>query len=119
MAQEEGFVNENFEAILTIRLLNGSQLECALDTGFNGFLLLPRKFIEDNSLPFVGSEFVIMVEENTTEVEVVSGEIIWLGETLPVRILVSETEETLIGTKMLIDSKLEIDYKNLTVKITK
>jgi hypothetical protein len=50
---------------------------------------------------------------------VVAGVVKWLGKNLPVRILVSETDETLIGTQMLIDSKLEIDYKDLTVKITK
>jgi clan AA aspartic protease len=119
MAQEKGFVTEDLEAILKIRLVNGSQIECALDTGFNGFLLLPRKFIENNLLSFVGNESVIMVEQNTTEVEVAAGEIIWLGEKLAVRILVSENNECLIGTKMLVDSKLEIDYKDLTVKITK
>ena len=80
---------------------------------------MPRKFIEDNSLAYLGRESVIMVEQNTTEVDLVAGEVNWLGETLPVRILVSETDEALIGTQMLIDSILEIDYKNLTVKITK
>ncbi|MEP6904225.1 MAG: hypothetical protein ABJA66_21075 [Actinomycetota bacterium] len=119
MAEEKGFVTENSETILTNELSNGAQIECVLDTGFNGFLLLPRKFIEDNSLDIVGRESVIMVEQNTTEVEVASGQINWLGKTLSVRILVSETDESLIGTQMLIDSLLEIDYKNLTVKITK
>jgi clan AA aspartic protease len=119
MAQETGLVTDDLEAILRITLVNGSQIECALDTGFNGFLLLPRNFIENNSLPFVGNESVIMVEQNTTEVEVAAGEVNWLGEKLAVRILVSENDECLIGTQMLVDSKLEIDYKNLTVKITK
>jgi predicted aspartyl protease len=63
MAQEKGFVTENLDAVLSITLTNGSQIECALDTGFNGFLLLPRKFIEDNSLPLVGTESVVMVEK--------------------------------------------------------
>ncbi len=48
MAQEKGFVTEYLETVLTIELSNGSQIECVLDTGFNGFLLLPRKFVEDN-----------------------------------------------------------------------
>jgi len=104
---------------LIIELSNGSQIECVLDTGFNGLLLLPRKFIEDNSLDFVGRESVIMVEQNTTEVDIASGEINWLDKKLSVRILVSETDESLIGTQMLIDSLLEIDYKNRLVKITK
>lgn len=119
MAQEKGFVTENSETVLTIELSTGSQIECVLDTGFNGFLLLPRMFIEDNSLDLVGRESVIMVEQNTIEIDVASGEINWLGKTFSVRILVSETDESLIGTQMLIDSLLEIDYKNLTVKITK
>jgi clan AA aspartic protease len=119
MAQEKGFVTENLETILTIELSNGSPIDCVLDTGFNGFLLLPRKFIEDNSLDFVGREAVIMVEQNTIDIDVASGEIKWLGKILSVRILVSETDEALVGTQMLIDSLLEIDYKNLTVKITK
>ena len=37
MAQEKGFVTEDLETVLTIELSNGSQIECLLDTGFNGF----------------------------------------------------------------------------------
>jgi clan AA aspartic protease len=119
MAQEKGFVTESLDAILTIKLATGSQIEGAIDTGFNGFLLLPRRFIEDNSLPLVGTESVVMVEQNITEVEVAAGEVIWLDSKLAVRILVSENDECLIGTQMLVDTKLEINYKNFSVKITK
>jgi clan AA aspartic protease len=119
MAQEKGFVTENLESVMKIQLVNGSEIECVIDTGFNGFLLLPRKFIEDNSMRFVGIESVTMVEQNTTEIEVASGIINWLGKRLSVRILVSETGESLIGTEMLIGTILEIDYINSTVKITK
>ncbi|MGC2238441.1 MAG: hypothetical protein WA584_19965 [Pyrinomonadaceae bacterium] len=104
---------------MTVELSNGSHIECILDTGFNGFLLLPRKFIEDNLLDLVGRESVVMVEQNTIEIDIAAGEINWLGENVPGRILVSETDEALVGTQMLVDSVLEIDYKNLTVKITK
>ena len=119
MSQEKGFVNEYLEAVLSVRLVNGSNVECILDTGFNGSLLLPRKFIEDNSMLLVGREPVVMVEQNIIEVDVVAGEINWLGGKSLVRVLVSETDEALIGTQMLVDSALEIDYKNKTVKITK
>lgn len=119
MAQEKGFVNENLEAVLTIELSNGSTMECVLDTGFNGFLLLPRSFVEANSLDFVGREAVTMVEQKTTEIDFAAGTVKWLGEEILVGILVSEVNESLLGTQMLIDSVLKIDYKNLTVKITK
>ena len=119
MAQEEGFVNENLEAVLTVKLSNGSQIECAIDTGFNGSFLFPRKLVEDNSMRFLGKEEVTMVEQNTTFIETALAHIHWLGEAVSIQILVSENEESLIRTQMLIDTKLEVDYKNLTVKITK
>lgn len=43
----------------------------------------------------------------------------WLGDSFSIRILISEVGDALIGVEMLIDSVLEVDYKNLTVTITK
>lgn len=119
MAQEKGLVNENLEAVLEIVLSNGAKIECVIDTGFNGSFLFPRSFVEENSMRFVGKEEVTMVEDNTIYIETALAEVNWMGEEFSVQILVSENNECLIGTQMLIDSKLEIDYKNFTVKITK
>lgn len=119
MAQEKGFVNENLEAVLVVKLSNDSQIQCAIDTGFNGSFLFPRKFVEDNSMQFVGKEEVTMVEQNTTFIETALAQLNWLGKEFLIQILVSENDECLMGTQMLIDSKLEVDYKNLTVQITK
>ena len=119
MAQKKGFVNENFEAVLNIKLSDGATIDCVLDTGFNGTLILPREFTEENAiLPFSRVQ-VDLVEDKTAEIDVASAEVQWLGEEVSINILVSETDEALIGTQMLIDAILEIDYKNLTVKITK
>ena len=60
-----------------------------------------------------------MVEQNAAEVEVAAGEVNWFGTNVFVKILVSEHDERLVGTQMLVDSKLEINYKNLTVRITR
>jgi clan AA aspartic protease len=119
MAQETGFVTEYLDAIFVIELENGSNIELAIDTGFNGGLLLPRKFVEDNSLELIGLEPVNMIEGHHDVVDVVEAKINWLDEIIKVDALVSEAGDCLIGTKMLAGSKLEIDYKNLTVKITK
>ena len=68
---------------------------------------------------FAGREEVVLVEEISAEIDTAMAEAIWLDETFPIRILVSETNEALIGTQMLVDSILEIDHINSTVKITK
>ncbi len=119
MAEEKGVVNNYLEAVLQIRLTNGATIECVLDTGFNGWLLLPRKFVEANSLLFVGREEVVMVEEISTEIDTAAAEVNWMDSDLSIHIFVSETDEALIGVEMLVDSILEVDYKNQTVKITK
>jgi len=119
MAEEKGVVNNYLEAVLHIRLTNGATIECVLDTGFNGSLLLPREFVEENSMLFVGREKVIMVEEISTEIDTAAAKVNWLGKDLLLHVFVSETDEALIGVEMLVDSLLEIDYKNQTVKITK
>ena len=119
MAEEKGLVNENLEAVLRIKLQNNAVIDCVIDTGFNGSLLLPRKFVEENSMTFLGLEKVELVEKISAEIETALAEINWFDEKISILIYVSETGDSLIGTEMLIDSLLEIDYRNLTVKITK
>jgi len=119
MVEEKGVVNDNLEAVLEIQLTNGSVIECVIDTGFNGSLLLPRNFVETNSMFFIGSEEVELVEEITAEIDTAIADIKWLDEEFSARIFVSEADEASIGTEMLADALLEIDYKNQTVKITK
>jgi len=119
VVEEKGIVNENLEAVLQVRLTNGATIKCVLDTGFNGSLLLPREFVEINAMLFVGREKVMMVEEISTEIDTAIAEVNWLDEEFSIRIFISETDEFLIGTQMLADTLLEINYKNRTVKITK
>ena len=70
-------------------------------------------------MDFVGFEEVELVEKISARIETALAKVIWLGKEMSVLIYISETDEALIGTEMLIDSVLGIDYKNLTVKITK
>ena len=44
MAEEKGLANENAEAVLRIELADGASIDCVLDTGFNGSLILPQSF---------------------------------------------------------------------------
>ena len=119
MFQEKGSVNNFSEAVVVIRLFNDSSISCILDTGFNGSLFLPRSFVEENDLTIGTREVLQAAEDQLFEVDTATAEIKWLGGKSSVTVFVSETNEALLGTEMLIDSVLEIDYKNLTVKITK
>lgn len=119
MAEEKGFVNENSEAVLRIELNDGSSIDCVLETGFNGNLILPKNFVEKYTSVIPLRVRIELAEGKTAEVGMTTVDVKWLGDEFSINILVSDAEESLIGTEMLIDSVLEIDYKNLTVKITK
>jgi len=54
--KEFGKVSENLEPIITLVFINGAEIDCAVDTGFNGTLFLPREFIELNGFDLIGEE---------------------------------------------------------------
>jgi clan AA aspartic protease len=119
MFQEKGSVNNNLEAVIWVQLVNQSKINCLLDTGFNGTLFLPRKFVEENNLSIGVREVLQAAEDQIFEVDTATAKFNWLGGEISITVFVSEMDEALIGIEMLADTLLEIDYKNLTVKITK
>ena len=56
MAEEIGRVNDQLEAYVMVSLTSGGTIECLIDTGFSGALMLPRSFVEQNNLPLTGQE---------------------------------------------------------------
>ncbi len=119
MAQQTGEVHDSLQAFVQIELTNRATFDCLLDTGFDGALILPRSFVQANSISIVGDETYTAAEGNEFTADIGVAEIKWLGSVFSIRVLVSEVGDALIGVEMLADTILEIDYKNLTVKITK
>ncbi|MDQ3133061.1 MAG: hypothetical protein M3Q99_20205 [Acidobacteriota bacterium] len=104
---------------MPISLTNGSTVNCLLDTGFNGALMFPRSFAEANSIKITGSETFTAAEETVFTADIGIAEIDWLDDDFLIRIIISDSNDALIGVEMLVDTILEIDYINSTVKITK
>ena len=80
---------------------------------------MPRDFIAQNALAFVGRETFKTVDNHEIDADIALAEIEWLGERQTQRAIVSETDETMIGTEMLIGAVLTIDYIAASVTITK
>lgn len=119
MFQKTGSVNEKLQAILEVELSSGATFECLLDTGFQGTIVVPRKFAEENFLEITGRETFLGAESHDIEFDTAIAEINWLGETFSLPVLVSESIEALIGAEMFIDTVLEVNYIAATVKIIK
>ena len=115
-----GKVNENLEPIITLEFVGGAEIECVVDTGFNGMLYLPRDFIESNNFDLIGEESFHSVGQAEAHLaKVFSAKVKWLSEEIEVAIIASEYGSALIGAEMMLEAKLEIDYVNSTVIIEK
>jgi len=115
-----GFVNESDEPVIEVKLDLGKEkraVNAVIDTGFNGYISVPKKLIDESDWDFLGIE----------EYELASGELmrerVFLGrieigtEKLAVFILSSNSSDTLIGTKLLKNRVLTINFADKTLKI--
>lgn len=118
MAYEYGTVNDLREACLPIRFDENLLLEFVIDTGFSGWMMLPRAVIHSLQLEVVGTIDCNTVNGISIEAEFVETEIEWLGEKRAVFILISEGQDALIGTRLLDGARLTIDYLENTVTLT-
>lgn len=116
MAEETGRVTAAREAILRLRLTAGEAVECLVDTGFTGALVLPQSLVTRLGLPVVGREVFEMVGGQRFIASVALAEVEWLGRAMTVRVIVGE--DTLLGTELLDGTKLVIDYVMHTVTIS-
>jgi clan AA aspartic protease len=116
MAKETGRVTATREALLRLQLSAGETVECLVDTGFTGALVLPEALVTRLNLPVVGREVFEMVGGRQFIASVALADLEWLGETRTVRVIVSE--DTLLGTELLDRTQLIIDYIARTVTVS-
>ncbi|MEJ7575924.1 MAG: hypothetical protein WKF74_02845 [Pyrinomonadaceae bacterium] len=118
MAHESGSVTGTREAVLRVRFDGGEIVECAIDTGFNGHLVLPRSVVSHLGLPVIGREIFETVSENFITADLAEANIAWLGQVRTVEVIVSEGEDSLLGTGLLDGTRLTINYVTHTVTIS-
>lgn len=53
MPQESGNVNARREALVEIRFVGGGTLECVVDTGFDGAVIIPAPVAKRLALPVI------------------------------------------------------------------
>ena len=116
MAEETGRVTAAREALLRLRLIAGETVECLVDTGFTGALVLPQSLVTRLGLPVVGREVFEMVGGHRFVASVALAEVEWLGETRAVRVIVSE--DSLLGTELLDGTRLTVDFIAYTVTVS-
>ena len=115
-------VNENDEPLVPITLIVGKKhkrYEAVLDTGFNGYLSVPQSIADQSQWYFAGHEEYEIATGDVVREKVYLGGVIFDWKQFTTHIVTSHAQDILIGTKLLADKKLRIDFKKKTLWLTK
>jgi clan AA aspartic protease len=107
----QGYVNENFEAIISVSVKNGNSLksfDAVIDTGFTGFLSLPTAIIMELGLQWSYRDRATLGDGSETVFDVYNAEIVWNGKLREIEIDAAETEP-LLGMALLRGYRLQVD----------
>ncbi len=109
-----GTVTPGREAVLPVRILglDGREIEveAGIDTGYNGFLTLPKKLIEELALPFGGTAQASLGDGSDVRMEIYVATVLWDGSERPALVLEAEGG-ALVGMAMLDGCRVTIDVE--------
>ncbi|HEY9825814.1 MAG TPA: clan AA aspartic protease [Stenomitos sp.] len=107
----QGYVNQNYEAMLSLVVRNGDKLKsitAVIDTGFTGFLSLPTSIITELELPWSYRDRATLGDGSEVLFDIYEGMVIWGGQYREIEINAAETEP-LVGMSMLRGYRLQVD----------
>ncbi len=110
----KGHVTPDRVAILVVDVHGGegqvASLEATVDTGYDGFLTLPKSIVEELDLSYLGPARAALGDGNEVRMDVFVAAVQWEGG--PRDVLVLEAEgEVLVGMAMLVGSRLTMDVE--------
>jgi len=78
----QGYVNENYEAVISVVVKNGAKLKsvnAVIDTGFTGFLSIPSAIIAELELPWSYRDRATLGDGSETLFDIYEANVIWNG----------------------------------------
>jgi clan AA aspartic protease len=117
-----GEVDHSGRAIVNLSVrpsadVDASPLAVWVDTAFTGELVIPRKTVQALKLRQSAAVKAGLADGTQVVLETYSCLIDWFGRTQIVEVVENEGQTPLLGTGLLRDRRLEIDYRLRTVVI--
>ncbi|MBI3301205.1 MAG: hypothetical protein HYZ72_03885 [Deltaproteobacteria bacterium] len=116
----EGRVNENLEPVVEIGLQRRdtiTTIQTVVDTGFSGTLCLAERHIDLLDLEFKFVERYELANGEVIVKDVFRGRVVFDEREQEVDLILTTSQDTLIGASLLQDYRLSIDYPGGTVRI--
>src|SRR5262249_45386057 len=108
-----GAVNASLEAVIKLRVIDrdGSEheLEFVIDTGYNGYMTLPRTLISNFGLEYVCTEFATLAEGHEQAFDVYNARVWWDGDVKEIEADATDGD-LLVGTAMLENHDLQTRF---------
>ena len=118
----QGVVNQSREATISLVVGNANRqnqlIDAVIDTGYTGFLSLPREIIVNLNLPWTGIDRGTLGDGSEVTFEVYAATIIWDGQYQIIPINEAETDP-LVGMSLLYGYDLyirSVEGGNVTIK---
>lgn len=107
-----GRVDRAYDATIPVDILErGSRLhrlEVPIDTGFEGYLMLPLRIVHQFGMTLERRVTMTLANEQDSVFERYLSEVLWFGRPLTVSVLASENQ-SLVGKYLLAGTHIEID----------
>lgn len=117
-----GIVDESLRALLDVPVAarkgdERTSLRVWIDTAFNGGLVIPHQYVEQMGLKQGSTTAAILADGRSIDLETFTCYLDWFGETCRTQVVANEGQFPLLGTMLLAERTLTIDYKARTVTL--
>lgn len=116
----QGYVTEALDPIIEIGLKRGEAMEfipTIIDTGFSGYLCLSKRYEDKIEMVFHHVERYELANGEVVVMDVFRGTILFGGRAHVVDLILTSSQDTLIGASLLKDYRLAIDYPRRVVEV--
>ena len=118
----KGIVDEELRALIDISISaddggNKEPLRAWIDTAFNGGLVISRREIERLGLKEASSAPAVLADGQLVDLATFTCYLNWFGKEYRTQVVANDGECSLLGTMLLADRSLLIDYKQKSVSL--
>jgi clan AA aspartic protease len=117
-----GIVDDELRALVKVKIArpDGStsqEITVWVDTAFNGSLVLPDAIVDSLMLPQQSTAEAILADGKKVELATFGCEIDWFGKSYVSQVTTNASKFGLLGTMLLANRKLIVDYVTKSVTI--
>ena len=119
----KGYVDENRRALMNVAIRSNLKSDAVtfdawIDTAFDGHFVFSMKLIDELGLETLVETDAILADGTKVTLETFVAYMQWFGKVIPVQVVANEGQIPLLGTALLDERQLQIDYRNRTIELS-